>query len=520
MKITYIVSKFPKLSETFVLGQITDLIDRGHDVEIISIEKPTDETVHEEVNRYNLLEKTHYIKKSPSILGFELNDKILSSLIFTDLIHAHFAANPASWALKISRLFDIPFVFTTHAYDIYINPDVESLREKFESARKVITISEYNKDYLLNLLGREFEEKIEVIRCGIDLNKFKYSHRTPKDIINILFVGRLVEKKGLSYAIDTVNQVLREHQNIELRMIGDGPLENETYDLINKLNLNEKIVLLGPQTHSRILKEMEDADIFFLPSLTAENGDREGIPVSIMEAQATGLPVVSTTHTGIPELVLDGQSGFLVPEKDTEAMAEKLKELIVNSELRINMGKLGRSQVESNYDRKKEIDQLDNLFRSVCKDKTLVSDMSKHEQNTIRQRLEKVGDQLKNLDIEINQKNKESEQLNKKIKEKDRELQQKSNEIEQKKQEVQHKNQEVQHKNQEIHRKDNELSKKLGEIKLKEKEITDRNNEIHKRDEQVAHLEKRLDIIQSKLAYRLYIKISSILNGIRNIAKL
>jgi len=507
MKITYIVSKFPKLSETFVLGQITDLIDRGHDVEIISIEKPTDEAIHEEVNKYNLLEKTHYINKSPSILGFELNDKILSSLIFTDLIHAHFAANPASWALKISQLFDIPFIFTTHAYDIYINTDVESLKEKFEIAKKVITISDYNKDYLLNLLGQEFDEKIEVIRCGIDLNKFKHIQRTPKDIIKILFVGRFVEKKGASYAIETIDRILKESHNVELRMIGDGPLINEVNDLIKELNLNEKIVLLGPQTHSRILKEMEDADIFFLPSLTAENGDREGIPVSIMEAQATGLPVVSTTHTGIPELVLDGQSGFLVPEKDTEAMAEKLKELIVNSELRINMGKLGRSQVESNYDRKKEIDQLDNLFRSVCKDKTLVSDMSNHEQNTIRQRVEKVGDQLKNLAIEIKQKNKESEQLNKKIKEKDRELQQKNIELQQKNIEIQEKNKEIQQKNQEIQQND--------------KELTEKNNVIHKKGERIAHLEKRLDKIQSKLAYRLYVKVAvffhKIKQNIRNI---
>jgi len=194
MKITYIVSKFPKLSETFVLGQITDLIDRGHDVEIIAIEKPTDETANEEVTKYNLLEKIHYINKSPSILEFELNDKILSSLIFTDLIHAHFAANPASWALKISQLFDIPFVFTAHAYDIYINPDVESLKEKFEIAKKAITISNYNKEYLLNLLGPEFDEKIEIIRCGIDLKKFKHIQRTPKDIIKILFVGRFKEQ--------------------------------------------------------------------------------------------------------------------------------------------------------------------------------------------------------------------------------------------------------------------------------------------------------------------------------------
>jgi glycosyltransferase involved in cell wall biosynthesis len=479
LKITYIVSKFPKLSETFVLGQITDLIDRGHDVGIISIEKPTDEAVHEEVNKYNLLEKTHYINKSPSVLGFELNDKVLSSLIFTDLIHAHFAANPASWALKISQLFDIPFVFTAHAYDIYINPDVESLKEKFEIAKKVITISNYNKKYLLNLLGQEFDEKIEVIRCGIDLNKFKHIQRTPKDIIKILFVGRFVEKKGASYAIETIDRLLKESHNIELRMIGDGPLMNEAKNLMNDLSLNEKIVLLGPQPHSIVLKEMEEADIFFLPSITADNGDREGIPVSIMEAQATGLPVVSTVHSGIPELVIDSKTGFLVPENDTAAMAEKLKELITNYKLRINMGELGRSQIESIYDREKEIDQLDKLFRSVCKNKTLVSKMSEEEINTISQRVGKLGDQLKRLDTEITQKNEQLEQLTKDKK---------------------HKNQQIQEKNKEIQEKN--------------KEIQNRNNQIQRVEEKTATLQKRLDTIQSKLAYKAYIKAFSFVDYI------
>ena len=513
MKITYIVSKFPKLSETFVLGQITDLIDRGHDVEIISIEKPTDEAVHEEVNKYNLLEKTHYINKSPSILGFELNDKILSPLIFTDLIHAHFAANPASWALKISQLFDIPFVFTAHAYDIYINPDVEGLREKFESATKVITISNFNKNYLLNLLGQEFEEKIEVIRCGIDLDKFCYSTRTPKEIIKILFVGRLVEKKGPSYAIESINRVLKDYQNIELRMIGDGPLINEVNDLVKELNLNEKIVLLGAQPHSRVLKEMEEADIFFLPSLTAENGDREGIPVSIMEAQATGLPIVSTIHTGIPELVLDGKTGFLVAEKDTTAMAERLKELAMNPELRINMGESGRSQVESIYDREKEIDQLDKLFRNVCKDKTLVSEMSESELKTIRQRIGKVGDQLKRLDSEIRKKNIESEQLHKDRIQKDRELQQRKKEIQQRNKEIQQRNKEIQHK-------DKEISQKLGEIKQRDRELTKKNNEILKKNKQITHLQKRLDTIQSKLAYKAYVKVITFVNYVRRQIKI
>jgi len=275
-------------------------------------------------------------------------------------------------------------------------------------------------------------------------------------------------------------------------MIGNGPLINEVNDLIKELNLNEKIVLLGAQPHSRVLKEMEEADIFFLPSLTAENGDREGIPVSIMEAQATGLPIVSTIHTGIPELVLDGKTGFLVAEKDTKAMAERLKELVMNPELRINMGESGRSQVESIYDREKEIDQLDKLFRSVCKDKTLVSEMSESELKTIRRRIDKVGDQLKRLDTEIRQKNIELEQLNKKTKQKNREIQ----------------------------HKDKEISQKLREIKQRDRELTEKNNEILKKNKQITLLQKRLDTIQSKLAYKTYVKVITFVNYVRRQIKI
>jgi hypothetical protein len=311
------------------------------------------------------------------------------------------------------------------------------------------------------------------------LNKFKHIQRTPKDIIKILFVGRFVEKKGASYAIETIDRLLKESHNIELRMIGDGPLMNEAKNLMNELSLNEKIVLLGPQPHSIVLKEMEEADIFFLPSITADNGDREGIPVSIMEAQATGLPVVSTVHSGIPELVIDSKTGFLVPENDTAAMAEKLKELITNYKLRINMGELGRSQIESIYDREKEIDQLDKLFRSVCKNKTLVSKMSEEEINTISQRVGKLGDQLKRLDTEITQKNEQLEQLTKDKK---------------------HKNQQIQEKNKEIQEKN--------------KEIQNRNNQIQRVEEKTATLQKRLDTIQSKLAYKAYIKAFSFVDYI------
>ncbi len=450
MKITYVVNTFPKLSETFVLGQITELINRGHDVDIVSINKPTEESVHEDIDKYKLFEKTHYINKSPSRLGFEPEEKLISSLVFTDIIHAHFAANPADWASKFSIALGTPFVITTHAYDIYINPDTEDLKEKFEDATKVITISNYNKKYLLKLLGSNFEQKIDVIRCGTDLNKFKYTERINKHLVKILFVGRLIEKKGGSCAIEAFKKVLEENQNIELRIIGDGPLNEEIEKLIQKLNLDGKVILLGAQPQSTVLKEMNEADIFFLPSLTAENGDREGIPVSIIEAAATGLPIVSTIHSGIPEIVIDGETGFLVQEKDTPAMAERLRQLIRDPELRTKMGKAGRAHVETNYDRKNEMDNLEKHFENLLENKVLISDMSENQLSIIRERIRNLGILLSKLDTEIRVK--------------------------------------------------------INEINEKSKEIGQKNQELNRKDEQITHLQERLGKIESKLVYKVYVK--------------
>lgn len=411
MKIVYVVSAFPKLSETFVLSQINSLIEKGHEVEIIAAGKSKEEIVHEDVFRYGLPEKTHCDVRNPSDLGFGLNERLLSSLVFTDVIHAHFAAEPADLAMKISNMFNIPFIFTAHAYDIFINPHVVKLREKFDKARKVITVSNYNREYLLNLLGRDLEGKIEVIRCGIDLDKIKYVERKAKDTVRILLVGRFVEKKGIPYAIKAFSEVLKEYNNIEFRIIGDGPLREDVANLISESDLEGKVVLSGFQSQSVVLKEMEEADIFLLPSVQAENGDREGVPVAIMEAQATGLPVVSTTHTGIPEVVVDGKTGFLVPEKDTCALAQRLKELINNPALRAKMGKEGREYIQSDYDHNIEMRQLERLLKDSVNCRPLISDLPAEYEDLIKKRIKNLGNQLDGLTTEIKQKDRQLKQL-------------------------------------------------------------------------------------------------------------
>jgi len=407
MKITYIVGTFPKLSETFILNQITDLIEHGHDVEIISASRVPENIVHEDIIKYNLVQRTNYLVRNQTTLGFELNEKIISSLFFTDLIHAHFAALPAEFALKISKAFGIPYVFTAHAYDIFISPDVKLLREKFDSASKVITISDFNKNYLLNLLGQDLKNKIQIVRCGVRFENFRYVERQPKEILRILLVGRFVEKKGICYAIEAFKEVSSEYHNIELRIIGDGELKNEIVNLITSLDLQEKVLLLGPRTQSEVIKEMEMADIFMLPSVTAASGDREGVPVTIMEASATGLPVVSTLHSGIPEVVLDGQTGFLVPERDINALAQSLKKLISDPKLRSEMGKQGHAYVAKLYNHQNEMRKLEELFKKLSNKNPSFNDISQAHMGLLRKRVQDFtthliefrGDQIKRLDM-------------------------------------------------------------------------------------------------------------------------
>jgi len=482
LQITYLVSQFPKISETFVLGQITGLIDKGHEVEIIALSNPSEETVHEDVIKYNLMEKVQYVDYRSNELGLKLEEKLVNSLIYTDIIHAHFAAYPATWALRISEMFGVPFIFTAHAYDIYIDPDVDILRQKFDRAIRVITISEYNKDYLLNLVGEEFNGKLEVIRCGINLNDFRYIERTEKDNITILFVGRLVEKKGTRYALEAFSKLANQHENVELRIIGDGPLQDEIIGLIDRSNLKEKIHLMGAQNKSEVIEEMYKADIFFLPSVTADNGDREGIPVSIIEAQATGLPVVSTLHSGIPEVVSDGQTGFLVQEKDTDTMAEKLEKLIQDPELRAKMGKEGSTNVMKNHNREKELDQLNKLFAEAFHNETPISDTPREGFGTLNDRIQNLAKLLHKLDNELQDEKDKITKFGSELKRKDKEIKEKGDEIKQKNEDIRNKNEDIRNKNEAIHK-----------------------------------LQSNLDYIHSKTAYKIYIALKGILDKIKNL---
>jgi colanic acid/amylovoran biosynthesis glycosyltransferase len=404
MKIAFFVDLFPRLSETFILNQITGLIDRGHEVDIYAHGSGNEPKIHKDVERYDLLKRTFYygtfhkkipankflrllkginliitnVHKKPIALLRSLNvakfKKEAASLGILykitpfldccayDIVHCHFGPNGNLGALlKDIGAIKGKVVTTFHGYDMssYIQKyGDEVYRYLFRKGDLFLPISERWKDKLIKLGCNE--EKIFVHRMGIDTQKYQFSVRKPKNngAINILTVARLVEKKGVRYGIQAIAKILQKYQDIEYKIIGDGHLKNELETLAANLNLKNNVEFLGWKSQEEIIELMKDADIFLAPSVTSEDGDQEGIPVVLMEAMAQGLPVVSTCHSGIPELVRDGETGFLAPERDPDVLAEKLIYLIENQESWPKIGKAGRKYIDENYDINKLNDRL------------------------------------------------------------------------------------------------------------------------------------------------------------------
>jgi colanic acid/amylovoran biosynthesis glycosyltransferase len=228
-----------------------------------------------------------------------------------------------------------------------------------------LPISDRWKEQLIELGCRS--EKIVVHRMGVDTRKFSFRPRKPKNDaqIQLLTIARLVEKKGVEYGIQAVAKVVKRFPNIEYKIVGDGPLKGQLEKLIDELRLGERVALLGWREQEEVVQLMREADILLAPSVTSENGDQEGIPVVLMEALAQGLPVVTTYHSGIPELIHDNKSGLLVRERDLDGLVEKIEYLLVHQEIWGELGKEGRRYIEKNHDVDKLSEDLVELYKTL-----------------------------------------------------------------------------------------------------------------------------------------------------------
>lgn len=408
MRIAVIVVRFPVLSETFILNQILGLIKRGHLVDIYTLYPQVLENskLHPDVEKYHLIDRTNSVLNVPQnyclrllkaiwlllTKGYKNPLAVLRSLNFFrygkeaaslklfylaipaigktyDIIHCQFGhLGLAVMKLRELGLFQGKFIVCFRGGDIslYLQEHGNYVyNQLFNTADFFLPNCEYFKHRLLKLGCNA--NKLVVHPSGIDCNKFVFSPRYPPSDgkICIAMTGRLVEKKGTEYSIRAIAKLSKVKPNIEFIIIGDGYLRSELEQLIQTLNVGNIIKLLGAKNQPEIIEILNQSHLFIAPSVTAENGDQEGIPNVLKEAICLGMPVISTYHSGIPELIINGVSGFLVPERDVDALYEKLCFLIENPQMWIEIGRAGRAYVEKHYNSEKLNDRLVEIYQQV-----------------------------------------------------------------------------------------------------------------------------------------------------------
>lgn len=361
-KILMVVSEFPSVSETFVIDHIAGLIDRGFDVTIYASNKTVSHSIiHPEVKTYNLMSKVIH-KVSRSILE-EFN-----------IIMAQFGnlgAKCARWKKKYG--LNCKLVTCFRGFDVtkmmILNPTIYN--ELFQVGDLFLPVSNFFKEKLIQAGCPA--AKISVQHSAIDCKKFSYQERTaPVDgIIKIVSTSRLVEKKGIEYAIRALASLVKQF-SFHYTIIGDGPLESHLRTVAHNCGTDKHITFLGACDSEQVKKVLEESHIFLLPSVTAASGDQEGIPHAMQEAMALGMPVISTLHSGIPELVEHNRSGLLVPERNVQALQEALQTLFAAPSSWGLMGKIGRTTIEQSFNNIKENDKIAAMLHKLLPQQKII----------------------------------------------------------------------------------------------------------------------------------------------------
>jgi colanic acid/amylovoran biosynthesis glycosyltransferase len=399
MKIAFLVGNFPSLTETFILNQITGLLDRGQHVDIFATSGKYKDIVQSEVLKYNLLLKTHYRYNLKRIFrsGFDISvrnfRKPLRTLNFLkygsnascfrlffdslhllkngpyDIVHSHFATkNILGPQLKNAGIINGKLISTFYGYDItgFIKKNGKDIYDiLFKEADLITVIVKQWKKKLVDL-GCD-PEKIITQRIGIKAENFHMRNTGNDSVSRILSIARFVEKKGIEYGLRAFAKVNRKNPGVTYEIVGEGPLKKKLKLLVDRLGIKEKVNFLGRRNRNEIIEIIKKSDIFLAPSVTAGNGDQEGTPVVLMEAMASGLPIVSTLHGGISELIKDGVSGFLVDERNSAALANKIELLIQNPKLRKDFGEKGRKDVLEKFNSNKLNDNLLNIYQGLLR---------------------------------------------------------------------------------------------------------------------------------------------------------
>jgi colanic acid/amylovoran biosynthesis glycosyltransferase len=417
LRLAYLMSRFPKATETFILYEILELERLGHRVEIFPLVLHREATVQpgaaELVERAHdirplslevLRAQAHWLRRRPrrymkawaaAIRGNIRSPRFLlralvavplgatfarrMEILRIDHIHAHWATHPALAAYVAAKLTGLPYSFTAHAHDIYV--DRAMLDEKIRAARFVVTISEQNRRLFEGWYGPSATAKVAVIHCGADPAVFAPRPAEPGTAtpvggsaatpvggsaatpVRILSIASLQPQKGQRFLIEACRLLVDRGLAVRCQLVGEGEERSALADRIRELGLQDVVELLGSQPRDRVAELLGQADIVVQSSVVLRSGKTEGIPVALMEALAAERAVVASRLSGIPELVVDGETGLLVEPGNPIGLADAIERLAGDPDLRSRLGRAGRELVLAEFDLRRNTAILADRFR-------------------------------------------------------------------------------------------------------------------------------------------------------------
>jgi glycosyltransferase involved in cell wall biosynthesis len=387
LRVAYVLSRFPKLTETFILYEILEMRRQGVEVAVHALVREPAEQAHPEARR--LMPEVVFVHGARAVAWAQLTWLRRRPLVYlglwlqaltgnlrsprfliralatipmasylahrmeqagTDHVHAHWATHSALAAMAAARLLGVSYSFTAHAHDLYVNRSM--LKRKVKGASFVATISDYNRALLDSWFPTESDEKTVVVRCGVDLAELVPARREmdPSAPLEVVCVASLQPQKGHRVLVEAIGLLYAKGVPVHCVLVGDGPESDSLRGLVADLHLETVVELAGALTRPYVIARLQGADVMALASVPLPSGKMEGIPVALMEGMAMELPVVATAISGVPELVTDEVSGYLVPANDADAIAAALERINADRARAREMGVAGRQRVNEAFE--------------------------------------------------------------------------------------------------------------------------------------------------------------------------
>ncbi|MCB1791227.1 MAG: glycosyltransferase family 4 protein [Gammaproteobacteria bacterium] len=392
LRVGYVVKRYPRYSETFIVNEILAHEEAGLDIEIFALRGPEDTHFQDIISRVRapVTYLPDRLQKTSDFWGV-LRDAakvcpkiwpMMAAISETDAreiahgvalaahavergithLHAHFATSAATAARIASLCTGIPYSFTAHAKDIFHESvDSEDLAAKINAASAVITVSDFNVDFL----NENYDiphGRLRRIYNGLDLTRFPYAEPQNRPPV-IVSVGRLVEKKGFEYLIDACALLQQRGTDFRCIIVGSGEFGAQLQQRIQEQGLGDTVLLMGSRPQREVIELVQGSAVFAAPCVVGDDGNRDGLPTVVLEAMALGTPCIGTDVTGLPEVLIDNVTGLRVDQRDADGLADAIGRLLHDGEARLRLSRAARQLIETLFNVRPNAAAVRELFK-------------------------------------------------------------------------------------------------------------------------------------------------------------